>query len=111
MDTPNHYSIPTTHRAMALDLSVKASRLAAVLDKPWATGTKLDELPEHLADMAECALRLRRHVIEMRSAAGAEEEIRIFADQLARIMQTRCPLLFGDYVEQDGAWNTDHRKV
>lgn len=69
-------------------------------------------------------VRAIRHVIEMRSAQGAEEEIRVFADQLARIMQARCPLLFGDYesiytrdqYEEDNfrsppAWQTDYRKV
>jgi thymidylate synthase (FAD) len=57
-------------------------------------------------------VRAIRHVIEMRSAAGAEEEIRIFADQLAGIMQERCPLLFGDYVASGaGEWTTEYRKV
>lgn len=62
-------------------------------------------------------VRTIRHVIEMRSDAGAEEEIRIFADQLARIMQTEAPLLFGDYepvfIDSDSApdWTTPHRKV
>jgi thymidylate synthase (FAD) len=56
-------------------------------------------------------VRAIRHVIEMRSAPGAEEEIRVFADQLAHIMQSRCPLLFGDYTEVDGHWQTDNRKV
>lgn len=61
-------------------------------------------------------VRAIRHVIEMRSAMGAEEEIRVFADQLAKIMQTKCPLLFGDYVEEPvvggpPAWETPNRKV
>lgn len=62
-------------------------------------------------------VRAIRHVIEMRSAQGAEEEIRVFADQLARIMQARCPLLFGDYDplymndQSPPAWQTDYRKV
>lgn len=62
-------------------------------------------------------VRSIRHVIEMRSDEGAEEEIRIFADQVARIMQVRCPLLFGDYVPVMAPggvtpdWVTPHRKV
>lgn len=71
-------------------------------------------------------VRSIRHVIEMRSAYGAEEEIRIFADQLARIMQFKCPALFGDYEAIDlagdpfprgdealapPAHSTDNRKV
>lgn len=65
-------------------------------------------------------VRAIRHVIEMRTAAGAEEEIRIIADQIARKMQVACPALFGDYVEDYNevgtntvppVWKTDHRKV
>src|SRR3954463_11679734 len=57
-------------------------------------------------------VRALRHVIEMRTAAGAEEEIRIIAGQIARLMQSECPLLFGDYTVTDqGAWVTEHKKV
>lgn len=64
-------------------------------------------------------VRAIRHVIEMRSAHGAEEEIRVFANQIAEIMQKKCPLLFGDYepVFKSGvddsvpAWETPNRKV
>jgi len=57
-------------------------------------------------------IRTIRHVIEMRSAAGAEEEIRIFAKQLHAIMYREAPLLFDDYTEQgDGSLTTEYRKV
>jgi len=62
-------------------------------------------------------IRAIRHVIEMRTAAHAEEEIRIIADQIARIMQEKCPLLFGDYIQGlavNGSvpvWETNYRKV
>jgi thymidylate synthase (FAD) len=60
-------------------------------------------------------VRAIRNVIEQRSAAGAEEEIRVFADQLAQIMQVKCPLLFGDYEPDQSvspsAWSTPYRKV
>lgn len=56
-------------------------------------------------------VRAIRHVIEMRTDPGAEEEIRVIAGQVARIMQERCPLLFGDYTEVDGGFQTEHRKV
>lgn len=62
-------------------------------------------------------VRALRHVISMRSAKGAEEEIRIFADQVAKIMQNKCPLLFGDYHENHNvvgavpSWETPHWKV
>lgn len=62
-------------------------------------------------------VRSIRHVISMRSAMGAEEEIRIFADELARLMQVKCPLLFGDFEDTNHtlgappAWVTPHQKV
>lgn len=42
-------------------------------------------------------VRTLRHVIEKRTDAHAEEEIRIWADQVGTIMAAECPLLFGDY--------------
>lgn len=57
-------------------------------------------------------IRALRHVIEMRTAEGAEEEIRIIAQQIAYIMRAECPALFGDYtVNERNAWLTEHRKV
>ncbi len=56
--------------------------------------------------------RTLRHVIEMRTAAGAEEELRLVFDQIARIMQIEAPGLFQDFTRQeDGAWVPEHRKV
>src|SRR5580700_171340 len=56
--------------------------------------------------------RTLRHVIEMRTAAGAEEELRLVFDQIARVMQTEAPGLFQDFVRQDdGSWVPEHRKV
>lgn len=62
-------------------------------------------------------IRSIRHVISMRSSAGAEEEIRIIADQIAKIMCEKCPALFADYHQLDvegspvPAWEADFLKV
>lgn len=57
-------------------------------------------------------VRSWRHVIEMRTDPGAEEEIRLVAGQVARTLAVEVPLLFGDYVEgEDGSFTTKHRKV
>lgn len=57
-------------------------------------------------------IRTLRHTIETRTAAGAEEEIRIVFDQIGRIMRQECPLLFGDYEVNDaGEWIPGWRKV
>jgi thymidylate synthase (FAD) len=56
--------------------------------------------------------RTLRHVIEMRTAEGAEEELRLVFDKVARIMLGEAPGLFQDFTRQDdGAWVPEHRKV
>lgn len=42
-------------------------------------------------------LRTLRHVIEMRTAEGAEEEIRLVFHQVATRMRQECPAIFKDY--------------
>lgn len=57
-------------------------------------------------------VRALRHIIETRSAAGAETEIREFADQLAQIMQAKAPLLFADFTkDEEGQWIPQTSKV
>jgi thymidylate synthase (FAD) len=57
-------------------------------------------------------VRTLRHVIEMRTAEGAEEELRLVFDTIARVMQAEAPLLFQDFARHDdGAWVPEHRKV
>ncbi|MBI5091684.1 MAG: FAD-dependent thymidylate synthase [Candidatus Hydrogenedentes bacterium] len=62
-----------------------------------------------------CNPRTLRHVIEMRTDPGAEEEIRLLFGMVYDVVKERYPNLFGDYeVEMvDGlAWvRTPHRKV
>jgi thymidylate synthase (FAD) len=56
--------------------------------------------------------RTLRHVIEMRTAAGAEEELRLVFDVIARIMQAEAPGLFQDFTRaEDGSWVPEYRKV
>jgi thymidylate synthase (FAD) len=56
--------------------------------------------------------RTLRHVIEMRTADGAEEELRLVFDQIARIMQVEAPGIFQDFARQgDGSWVPEYRKV
>jgi hypothetical protein len=57
-------------------------------------------------------VRTLRHVIEMRTAAGAEEELRLVFDAIARIMQAEAPGLFQDFTRtEDGSWVPEYRKV
>lgn len=57
-------------------------------------------------------LRTLRHVIEMRTAPGAEEELRIIFGMLAEIMVGEAPGVFQDFSRQDdGSWVPEFRKV
>ena len=57
-------------------------------------------------------VRTLRHVIEMRTSTGAEEELRLVFDKIARVMQAEAPNLFQDFTRQDdGSWVPEHRKV
>jgi thymidylate synthase (FAD) len=57
-------------------------------------------------------VRTLRHVIEMRTAAGAEEELRHVFDLIARIMLGEAPGLFQDFAQDaGGAWVPEFRKV
>jgi thymidylate synthase (FAD) len=57
-------------------------------------------------------VRTLRHVIEMRTAEGAEEELRLVFDQVARIMKDEAPGLFQDFTRRDdGSWVPEFRKV
>ncbi len=56
--------------------------------------------------------RTLRHVIEMRTAESAEEELRLVFDEVARIMCAEAPNLFQDFVRHDdGSWVPGHHKV
>src|SRR5436309_9497155 len=56
--------------------------------------------------------RTLRHVIEMRTAEGAEEELRLVFDKVAQIMLAEAPGLFQDFTRTDaGAWIPEHGKV
>ena len=57
-------------------------------------------------------VRTLRHVIEMRTAPGAEEELRSVFDEVAQLMRAEAPNLFQDFRRQDdGSWVPDYRKV
>lgn len=57
-------------------------------------------------------VRTLRHVIEMRTAEGAEEELRLVFDEIARVMQAEAPGLFQDFTRQaDGSWEPEFHKV
>jgi len=57
-------------------------------------------------------VRTLRHVIEMRTAPGAEEELRSVFDAVAAIMCREAPSLFQDFTRgDDGTWTPEYHKV
>jgi thymidylate synthase (FAD) len=57
-------------------------------------------------------LRTLRHVIEMRTAPGAEEELRLVFDKVAKLMLEETPNVFQDFSrDDDGSWTPEHHKV
>lgn len=57
-------------------------------------------------------VRTLRHVIEMRTAPGAEEELRQVFNLVAEAMKAQAPNLFQDFKRQeDGSWVPEWRKV
>ncbi len=57
-------------------------------------------------------VRTLRHVIEMRTAPGAEEELRLVFDIVAQKMLSEAPSLFQDFSRtDDGSWVPEYRKV
>jgi thymidylate synthase (FAD) len=57
-------------------------------------------------------VRTLRHVVEMRTDPGAEEELRLIFDQVARLMRAEAPGLFQDFERhEDGSWVPEHRTV
>ena len=57
-------------------------------------------------------VRTLRHVIEMRTAEGAEEELRMVFGELGELMCQEAPNLFQDFRRlDDGSWAPEYRKV
>jgi thymidylate synthase (FAD) len=57
-------------------------------------------------------VRTLRHVVEMRTAPGAEEELRLVFDRVAATMKREAPNLFQDFTRrEDGSWVPEYRKV
>ncbi|MGA2469147.1 MAG: FAD-dependent thymidylate synthase [Solirubrobacteraceae bacterium] len=57
-------------------------------------------------------VRTLRHVIEMRTADSAEEELRSVFDEIAQIAKREAPHLFQDFERHDdGSWVPRHHKV
>lgn len=61
--------------------------------------------------MWTCNVRELRHVLETRTAHGAEEEMRRVFRIVGGILKSEVPFLFDDFTVTDGAWVPEYRKV
>ena len=82
-------------------------------DKKTITSALRRLAPEGVSTMIVWTANVRtlRHVIQARTDPGAEEELRFVFNKIGEIMRAEAPLLFGDFIVQDGAWVTEYRKV
>ena len=88
-------------------------------DVPFAVKKELTSALRRLAPIGlstdivwTANVRTLRHVIELRTAEGAEEELRLVFDDVARIAVEEAPALFQDFRrEDDGRWVAEHHKV
>ncbi|MGC1184647.1 MAG: FAD-dependent thymidylate synthase, partial [Candidatus Dormiibacterota bacterium] len=57
-------------------------------------------------------LRTLRHVVEMRTDPGAEEELRLIFGRIGEIMVEESSGVFQDFERaDDGSWKAKYRKV
>ncbi|MGH7608954.1 MAG: FAD-dependent thymidylate synthase [Candidatus Dormibacteria bacterium] len=57
-------------------------------------------------------LRTLRHVVEMRTDSGAEEELRLIFGRIGELMQAEAPDVFQDFERlEDGSWKPRYSKV
>jgi thymidylate synthase (FAD) len=71
-------------------------------------------LPDGVATSIGWSANIRaiRHVVELRTDPGAEEEIRRIFDRVGQIMADEVPALFADFErDEHGTWRTPHHKV
>lgn len=58
-----------------------------------------------------CNLRGLRYIIDQRTHPSAEEEIRRVFDQVANVITYKYPIVFADFVRENGHWQPKWRKV
>jgi len=113
-DAVKHLEVLQVKMAEVLDLDNPQKKFK---DKKKLTSAMRRIAPEGLATTIGWSANLRaiRHVLEMRTDPGAEEEIRFVFGKVGEIMVKRYPNLFGDYeveeVEGMPWYKTSNRKV
>lgn len=109
-------SIERAHAKLSILLDLDNKTLSFEQKKKYTSAIRRI-LPEGMATLIGWSANIRalRHVIEMRTDPGAEEEIRYVFGRVAEIARARYPNLFADYEIEivDGLpwWKTKNKKV
>jgi thymidylate synthase (FAD) len=103
------------------ELQVSAARELGIDDEgvPFAVKKEVTSALRRLAPIGlstdivwTANVRTLRHVIALRTAPGAEEELRLVFDAVAQLACTEAPALFQDFTrDADGTWTPAHGKV
>jgi thymidylate synthase (FAD) len=103
------------------ELQVSAARELGVDDEgvPFAVKKEVTSALRRLAPIGlstdivwTANVRTLRHVIALRTAPGAEEELRLVFDLVAELALAEAPALFQDFSRgDDGTWTAAHGKV
>jgi thymidylate synthase (FAD) len=103
------------------ELQVSAARELGVDDEgvPFAVKKEVTSALRRLAPLGlstdivwTANVRTLRHVIALRTAPGAEEELRLVFDRVAELALAEAPALFQDFTRgEDGTWTAAHGKV
>jgi thymidylate synthase (FAD) len=103
------------------ELQVSAARELGVDDEgvPFAVKKEVTSALRRLAPIGlstdiiwTANVRTLRHVIALRTAPGAEEELRLVFDLVAELALAEAPALFQDFSrDDDGTWTPAHGKV
>ncbi len=103
------------------ELQVSAARELGVDDEglPFAVKKEVTSALRRLAPIGlstdiiwTANVRTLRHVIALRTAPGAEEELRLVFDLVAKLALAEAPALFQDFSrDDDGTWTPAHGKV
>jgi thymidylate synthase (FAD) len=103
------------------ELQVSAARELGIDDEgvPFAVKKEVTSALRRLAPIGlstdivwTANVRTLRHVIALRTAPGAEEELRLVFDMVARLALDEAPALFQDFTrDADGTWTAAHGKV
>lgn len=107
-------SLRSYRKLFGLLMNSATTSFPQVEQRKWARSAARSVLPGATETIvfATGNARAIRHMIELRSGLGADQEFRRLAVKLQELMEIEAPNLFGDYgIDGVGLLGTDHPKV